>query len=326
MLVGTYLSLSAQTSRRELALSLVKLAAIFAGTYLVTTPATVFDARLFTAGVRYELHHYATGHVGHTVSPGLAHGWSILIYFSSVIFSYYQPIALMFFAFSVIGVFSLSKESPRKAVLFLCFPVLYLLYFSSQRAMVVRNLLVVIPYLAVTAARGAAILWGCLRRMSSATFEVGRAELNLPQTAFALIILASLLVNCGWLVYATETIVDRHTDRFINEVAHYISADSGRRYFLSPRVRVQLATLFSQRAPNITDDPAQADQVIFYASEGLKSWKDWPANRPWLTTWFGPHEVNFNIYPNWWGDDRILVMSMRKVRSLHLLVFYDREQ
>ena len=43
----------------------------------------------------------------------------------------------------------------------------------------------------------------------------------------------------------------------------------------------------------------EANRVLLYASEGLPRWQDWPANRPDLTErWFGPYEVNFNIYPN----------------------------
>jgi hypothetical protein len=30
--------------------------------------------------------------------------------------------------------------------------------------------------------------------------------------------------------------------------------------------------------------------------------------------------VNFNVYPNWWGDDRILVMSIAQAREIGILV------
>ncbi len=320
VLIGDYLRWDAQHSLARRAFSLLRLIVIFAGAFLISTPATLFDTSELIAGVRYEIHHYATGHAGHTISPGIVHGWRILIYFSSVLFSRFTPIALIFFAFCLIGVFDLIKESPRTAVLFLCFPLLYLLYFSLQRAMVVRNLLVVVPYLAVAAARGAAVIWRLLKARSATLFRLGGIKLNLSQAAFTVFLSFCLLINCGWLIYAAETIADRHTDRFIHEAARYIKADSGKRLFLSPRVRVQLASLGSLPSSIVTDDPAQADEVIFFASEGLNSWKDWPANQFWLTTWFGPSEVNFNVYANWWGDDRIVVMSMRKARTLNLLI------
>jgi hypothetical protein len=180
--------------------------------------------------------------------------------------------------------------------------------------------LVIAPYVAVASARGAAILWersgpGGDRRPVAEGVGLGPIRI-----ALAAVLSVALLTNCGWLIYAAETIADRHTDRFIHEAARYIAASgTDRRFFVSPRVRLQLASLGPLPSPGVTDDPARADYVVFYANEGLPRWQDWPANQPWLTTWFGPCEVNFNIYPNWWGDDRIVVMPMRQARALRLL-------
>ena len=64
-----------------------------------------------------------------------------------------------------------------------------------------------------------------------------------------------------------------------------------------------------------------ADRVLLYAGEGFEHWQDWPANNPWLTEqWFGPYEVNFNIYPNWWGDDRIIELTEARARKLGILL------
>jgi hypothetical protein len=80
--------------------------------------------------------------------------------------------------------------------------------------------------------------------------------------------------------------------------------------------------------PNVVDDATQAQQVIFYASEAVKSWTDWPGNRPRLIkTWFGPYEVNFDMYRAWtWrGDDRIIVMPMEDAKEIRLLVVGDSQ-
>ena len=64
---------------------------------------------------------------------------------------------------------------------------------------------------------------------------------------------------------------------------------------------------------NITANPAEADIFVLYAREGMRRWHDWPANRPGLTqACFGPREVNFDIYPNWWGDDHIIAISRHR--------------
>ena len=320
VLVGGYLLWDRKSSPFALIWLWVKLALIFTGVYLATTPATVLQPASFFAGLAYELHHYSTGHAGHTIAPGLEHGWRMFVYFSSVLFSRYAPIAWLFFLLTVVGGYSLVKEERQTATLFLCFPVLYLLYFCTQRAMVVRNLLVIVPFMAVLAARGTIFTWERLK-LGVAGRAVGSVHLNLVQLGFAALMLTAFSINAGWLVYTAQTIADRNTDRFVREAAAYISANGGQQFFLSPRVRAHLTTVGPIQLPNVTDDPTRADEVILYAHEGVRRWQDWPANRFWLTTtWFGPYEVNFNVYPNWWGDDRIIVVPMARAKQIGILV------
>ncbi|MDQ3753208.1 MAG: glycosyltransferase family 39 protein, partial [Acidobacteriota bacterium] len=320
VLVAGYLHWDRKSPSSALIWLWVKLALIFAGVYLATTPATVLQPGRFLAGLSYELHHYSTGHAGHTVSPGLEHGWRMFVYFSSVLFSRYAPIAWLFFLLGVVGGYALVKEDRRTATLFLCFPVLYLLYFCTQRAMVVRNLLVVVPFMAVLAARGTIFIWQGLR-LGVAGRAVGSANLSPVQLGFAALMLTAFSINAGWLVYAAQTIAERNTDRFVREAAAYISGNNNQQFFLSPRVRAHLTTVGPAQLPNVTDDPARADEVILYAHEGMRRWQDWPANRFWLaTTWFGPYEVNFNAYPNWWGDDRIIIVPTARAKQIGILV------
>jgi 4-amino-4-deoxy-L-arabinose transferase-like glycosyltransferase len=321
VLVGGYLTWDGKSPYHVLIRLLVKLTVIFTGVYLITTPGTVLQPIKFLEDMLSVRNLYLSGHLGHTVSPGLEHGWRVFIYLSSVLFSPYAPIALLFFVLFIIGACALVKESPKTAILFLCFPTLYVLYFCMQRALVVRNLLVITPFMAILAARGTAFLWEHLKLKGRTGGLIGWLKLNILQAGFATVILTSLLVNAGWLIYAAETIVDRKTDRFVREVAAYISTEKSERFLLSPRVRVHLSRLGLIQFPNVTDDPTQAEQAVFYASEGMKHWPDWPANRPRLTnTWFGPYEVNFNIYPNWEGDDRIIIMSIAQAQEIGILV------
>ena len=49
----------------------------------------------------------------------------------------------------------------------------------------------------------------------------------------------------------------------------------------------------------------------------------WRANRlNYTERWFGPYEVNFDYYPSWEGNDRILVMN--RADAVMLGVFRDR--
>ena len=319
VLFGGYL-LWDKKSYRSLVSSWVKTVFIFAGIYLLTTPATILQPVEFLKGLAYEINHYSTGHAGHTTSSGLPHGWRMLVYFSSILFSHYAPIAWFCFLLVVVGSYALVKESFKSASLFLCFPVLYLLYFCTQRAMVARNLLVVVPFLAILAARGAMFVWEKLKFKSKAP-AIGIFRFTAPQFVFAAFVVTVFAINTSWLVYAAETIASRRTDRFVRETAAYISANESHRFLLSPRVQAHLTNIEKTPFANVTNDSSQANRVILYSSEGQRRWQDWQANNFWLTiTWFGPYETNFNVYPNWWGDERIIVMTMEEAKQNEILI------
>ena len=85
----------------------------------------------------------------------------------TVCFSPYLPIALVIFVLAIIGIVSLIRQNWREGAVLLAFPLFYLLYFAMQRVMVVRNLLAVIPFLAIAAARGAVVIGELLRRKNA---------------------------------------------------------------------------------------------------------------------------------------------------------------
>ena len=293
---------------------LAALAGVAFATFLVTTPAFVLVPNAVLDGMRSEIHHYAYGHYGHTVHPGLEHLLRMTAYLGAALFSWYWPIAVFLASLCLVGAWALRRE-PRSAALLLSFPVVYVVYFATQRAMVVRNLLVVAPFLAILAARGAAWLWSRPNAAGRRAMADGRAVKS-ARVGFAALLVSALLVNAWWLWHAASTIRERKTDVFAREALAYVRERSQTTFYVSPRVRTHFALLEAAAPPNVTPDPAHAESVVFYAHEGMQRYQDWRANRLRLTErWFGPYEVNFNIYPNWWGDDRIVVMSAAKAKG-----------
>jgi 4-amino-4-deoxy-L-arabinose transferase-like glycosyltransferase len=304
---------------REKAVRFIKLVTVFALVYLAVTPATILQPVKFADGVLYEIQHYGTGHGGHTVGRGLEHAWRMLAYFATVLFSPYFPIALLMFALATIGTARMIAQDWRQGAVFMVFPVFYMLYFSTQGTMVVRNLLAVAPFWAVAAARGAGMVGeflGCNRDEPAA---------QLPRAALARGVWAGLLcgalgLNAWWLIVSAESIVARHTDRFVREAAEYVRAHPGTKFLLSPRIKRDAAVV-GPPLDNVTVDPGEADAFVLYAREGMRRWHDWPANRRGLTqACFGPREVNFDMYPNWWGDDRIVVINRRRAKEMGLRI------
>jgi hypothetical protein len=215
----------------------------------------------------------------------------------------------------------LVRDGWRDALLVLSFPASYGLYFTTQRAMVVRNLLVLVPFVAILVGRGAGVLWDLLANVRASA--VAGARLPKPWGRYALsgVLGACFTVNATWLAYAAQTILWRGSDRWVHAAAAYVSRHSSQRFVVSRDIRAQWAAIGLGVPANAIDDPGAADHMVFYAREGAARWQDWPANHPELfDAIFGPAEVNIGIYPNWWGDDHIVVMSVTAARDLHFAV------
>jgi hypothetical protein len=306
-------------SLRAKATMLIKITAVFAVVFVVLTPAVVFKPDEVGRAVLYEIRHYATGHGGHTVHRGLEHAGRMLAYFSSVFLSSNIVVALFLFALAVVGMGNQFARDVRKGAVLLVFPLVYLLYFSTQGTMVVRNLLVVAPFVALCAARGAGAI-GTFLGQRTASWGWPRTRANHVGTAWVVLLGAAVLFNAAWLLSSAESIVARGTDRFVHEAVEHVRTRPGSRYLLSPRVKLAVGQVAAPLS-NLTDTPADADAFVLYAREGMQRWHDWPASRRGLTTaWFGPREVNFDIYPNWWGDDRIVVIDKRRAREFGLSI------
>ena len=148
--------LASHSWRRAVRESVLVLA-IFATSYLITTPGTVLQPFTFYSSVSYQRHVYSTGWFGYSVRPGIRHLSRMLIYFAAQLGSTYKPVAMLLMVFCFAGSWALIKESWRSALIVLLFPVAYLLYFSTQASMIVRNYLVVAPFLFLLMARG--VVW-----------------------------------------------------------------------------------------------------------------------------------------------------------------------
>jgi hypothetical protein len=275
----------------------IRLGFIFIFAYLFTTPGTLLHPTFFYRGFCFEVYHYSIGHYGYTVEAGMDHLLRNLRYLCESLFSHYPALSLFSILLSLLGIFALFKDSPSLAIFLLCFPLVYLPYLGMQKVMFVRNLLVLAPFLAIFAARGAAFLWMIL------TWRFSRFVL-------AAAVASLLIVNATWLFYAAQTIQDRGTDRFISELNEYISSHSGTRFYVSPKVRTELENLIKSSLSNITfDTNEKVDRALFYPEEVMEHLGKWPSNRPGLTVaCFGPWEVNFEYYTTW-EEPRIVLVN-----------------
>lgn len=281
---------------------LVGITCLFAVTYLLTTPGTLLDSEEFWKDVQYERRHYGeVGHHDQTVEPGIDHLSRNLIYLGRVALSYYDGIALIFILLMLVGMVVAARDNFYMTLLLLSFPVVYVLYMSSQRVMFVRNLLVVFPFMAILAARGLGFILEVSRfRGIKIIFAAGMAGL--------------LAVNALWLYTAAESIAERkHRDVF-EEFMAYAADHPDTLFSISDQIKGDIDKNKIPLPENmvVSQWEGDAEYGVFYAWEMRTIL---PSNRPdTLKRWFGPHEINVNYYPLW-DSHYVIVLPMEVVQE-----------
>jgi hypothetical protein len=310
ILIGVWLNRDRARGLRGLALDLLETAGLFAVAFLVTTPGAVLEAGKFVEDVRLMRDWYGEwGLLGYTITPGFPHLARMAEYLGLVLFSPYGPVACAFSLFALVGAAVVARESGRIAVVLVLFPAAYLLYFSTQRVMVVRNLLVLAPFLALLSARG--IAWA-VRRLRSPVLG----------GALAAGVGTMLAANALFLVRAGESIPHREDGRFVAALARHIDERPATQFLVSRKVWDRLAAFDGKTRPNVSLTLSSSTKaVVVYAFEAMRATVEWPANIRRLTeATFGPLEVNFDYYPTWLGSDRILVMPVEEARRARVRV------
>lgn len=281
---------------RQFAMRAIALMFITGITFLLTTPGVYVQPIDFLITMRATMIMYGGRHEVHAVNGGFEHLSRIVQYFTLVGFSPFMPVALVFSLSMVAGIYAAFKENWKLALVIAIYPLFYLLYFSRQQTMIIRNYLFVLPYLAIFSAHGITYVLSLLRA-------------RWMKYAFSTVIAALLLVNAIWLGYAAQTIADRGTDRFTREFAAYIAAHPDTTFYLTDAAIDGIPTDLD----NVVTSPDEAELVAFYAFDDAVHCI--PANRPELIVrWFGPLELHYDYYTTWRGEDRIILMRADAAR------------
>jgi 4-amino-4-deoxy-L-arabinose transferase-like glycosyltransferase len=266
-------------------------------TFLIVTPGALIDTSQMIIDIRYEMGHYQAGDEGYTVNGGWEHFSLLLTYLFGVFFSKRLWLSLLFSVFVLVGLYALIKDRWKRIEtwVFLLVPLLFIPYMSQQRVMMVRNDLLLFPFIAVLCAWGIAAVW------NSKFFPSNTAA----RTIFGVAILSALIVNFSWLYTAGDTISPKLTVDWTQKLDDYLSENKDTTFYPSPGVRSAIDT---SGFPNVVLDPLQADKLLFVFSE-----VNFPlGNRPNVyDPIFGPYEINMDYYPSWMEDDRIMVMPMK---------------
>ncbi len=139
--------------------------------FAACSPFIFVELPLFIEHVRFEIWHYrVAGHVGHTAEPGLDQFLFYTNWFLNSGFGY-LPLGL-----AVLGAVRLFRLQRNASLLLLAYPLLFFILMCAQRANFTRNMLGVLPFLALLA--GYAIV----------QFSSQRKQLHYPSVILLLIL------------------------------------------------------------------------------------------------------------------------------------------
>jgi hypothetical protein len=282
--------------------------AIFFAVFLITTPGVLLAPTEVVRDVVFQIKTYGVdGNDAYTIARGGPHLLSMAVYAGAVFGSPYRPIAVGLGLLALGGAVDLLRREKNAAVWFGLFPVAHVVFFSLQIVMIARNLLPVMPFFAVLAARGLST--------TARSLPPGRA---VRVAAVGGLVLWGTL-NGAWLWDSATSIQRRSRFDAGAALRAYVLSRSNDR-FLFTRAAVDAWGISSVPLPgHVETDPTRpTDFTVFNTAEAKSRWIGrWPANRSGtVVTTFGPREVNLDYYPTWLGDPRLVVM--RTDRALRL--------
>ncbi len=261
------------------------------GVFLLVTPGAVLQPWNFLAWVRFDRYHYGTlGHLGHTIRGPVPHLMAMGEYLSLAFFSRVPAVAATVFVAAIVGGGLLVRRR-RWAVAIVAggFPLLYVGYFAGQVAMLVRNLLVLGPFLAVLAAVA-------LDRWAdrTATHPWGR-------WATAAVVAVGLAVNLRWLGVAAAAADRRDGPAAQLERARAYLADHPEWAVYPTEVVASLTGL-----PLVPTGGTRPAVLAFSREDGDAA--RWPANvRGLVEQTFGSLAYNPDYAPDWMENAVLLI-------------------
>jgi len=250
---------------REQAQRIVLLGAVALGAYLVTSPSTLFDAAKFAEKMHFIQGSYARANAGYGVASTREHLVVVAKYFALAYFSPYRVLAVLGFACMLLGVFGTWQSDRRLAWLLGAMPVVFLVVIGIRyRTVVVRNYLLLTPFLSIFMARGVASVGAWMRERAFPAKrqrggEAGRIFVWLG--AAVLVVIGA--VHAAWLVAAGESIRRASPESEVREAYEYVAAHPRLIFRLSPRVKEIGERLGLRTPPNTNDDSAGA--IVLFA-------------------------------------------------------------
>ena len=208
-----------------------------------------------------ELLYFQDQHPGHAVKSMLDHYSVMIVYLSSVVLSPFQGISWLFSIVLLVGLWAVLSQDQKTALILLSFPVVYFLYSGHEKAMVARNLLVLLPFMAVLCAIGVEYL-----------LKISRSFRFIQYGIFAIVTI-TFLTNAAWIGYAALTIPSRGSVDMGLVLDRYLARHTHQHYVLSPMVSQKVSSNGAKIVSQCGGTDATGCEVdpVFFRSENCKT-------------------------------------------------------
>ena len=290
--------------------------------FLITTPALMLEPVKVWEFVLYQNNTYSNAGInGYGVLEQLDHLQRMIIYLSAVLFSTNTAIAIFFAVMSLIGLYCLRAEKALVMILALVI-VIYILYISRYQLMYVRNLQILIPFLAILSAIGCGYGQQRIVRLFSRQAIIP-AQVYRYTCPVLLVVL--VLVNGNW-IYTAAASIDQYNQnsgdfrsRQLDSLKSYIESHPDKSFVLSKKVSERWSAAGYPADPQLGGEQnLDAGAFAVFSSSEAVSKHRWAigANRfkAYHIVSPGPYEMNSDYYPTVNpGKDRIVIAPVSKI-------------
>jgi len=286
-------------------------AAAFLSAWIITSPGPLWDALHFAGHLDYEWLNYTQLPPDHPYRvEGFLGRISVFgVWLGAYLGSPYMMLSLMMTAVAAMGLVVLGKVRASLLLGLIGFAAVYLVFLAEHRAVYVRNLLVLVPFVAISFAAGCRFL---------ITLSLERAPIWWSGVAVTIVV---AMLNTFWMFDAAGSINSTTRASIIADFKTWAESDADRPVLLSPALvetmGADVAALLRCDEAGIGVGSSNALAALYYAEQ---PWRRWRANQPgFVEKVFGSREINYVFAPSWEGNhvgDRIMVVHRERLEQL----------
>lgn len=283
-------------------------------TFLIITPGSILDPERFLRDISYELSHYKEiGHGIWTINPGIPHLSRILDFISFRGLASNEILSMALFILSLFGAYISYKKNRWLTINILIVPLLYILYFSTQKVMFIRNLLVILPFVFL---------------FVGFTLNYIETKKTLGTIAIGIIITLGTFSTYTNLKYSTDSLFDSKA-KISHDIKKYLSDNKEKTYLYSRQTQLILGINPEDIKPiNPLTDKITYDGIIYELGEinlrteaylNKAAVGRYSNTRNLYEVIAGANELDLNYYPDWLGKKRFIVVKGPESEELAIL-------